>query len=337
MPRRRRRSCERRPDHPGQRRTARRWCRRRGWSAPGCAWSRSPTPGDQPQKPLWNPARSISQAALSLTGPTRPAGHVARHRPCQGPLAIEGEPGRRRDRVDEERARPSRCPGRSGRAPCPCRRAGPARCAAGSQRHSVARGRYRARGPARHSGPARRARARAQPERHREDDPAVAALEHAGPIGEGALGRGKVAHQVRSRGRRRARRRSTRRPPGHRRRRSGSASPRSIPGCRRGTRCRPRPSSTAKRDHLIPGVPGLDGQPGGVGTVRHDPDAVGPDQNDSARGPLRRRSRRCCPPRAPALVRPDPFGRVRPKPWRRPCGRPAHRAGASYVRPGHRG
>ena len=41
-----------------------------------------------------------------------------------------------------------------------------------------------------------------------------------------------------------------------------------------------RPSSTAKRHHVVPDVSGLDGEQDGVGAVRLDRDAGRPDQHD---------------------------------------------------------
>ena len=57
------------------------------------------TPACPPWYPLWNPARSISQAALTLAVPTRPARPPARRRPCPAPAGA----GRR--------TRPGRAPG----------------------------------------------------------------------------------------------------------------------------------------------------------------------------------------------------------------------------------
>ena len=71
---------------PGPDRAARRWCRRRGWSAPGCACRRWPHRRGR-RSPCRNRPCSISQAALTLTRrPGRGQAAAARRR-RRGPAA----------------------------------------------------------------------------------------------------------------------------------------------------------------------------------------------------------------------------------------------------------
>ena len=199
----------------------------------------------------WKPARSISQAAEVLTRPSG-SGHAGgrRRRPgARGARSSAANASASRIGLVKNEPALTRCRGRRGRGPCPCRGAAPARPRArrpsGAPRADLDAERARELGVA---DRAPSARERSQREAHREHDPAPGlALERARAVGEAAL-RGRERRDLAvARGRARARRRSSRRPPGRRRRRSGSASRRPSPGCRPGTRRRPgrRPTQRA--------------------------------------------------------------------------------------------
>ena len=95
-------------------------------------------------------------------------------------------------RVGEERARRCGCPGRPGRAPCPCPGAAPS--TADAHRRRAGPGRRPARpapGPARRTGPGPDSgslgRSRNVTAEHDDPPPAAVPLEHAGPVAEPAV------------------------------------------------------------------------------------------------------------------------------------------------------
>ena len=141
-------------------------------------------------------------------------------------------------------------------------------------------------GPARRTPPGRRG-ARAELEGDVEDDvPAGVGLEPAGAVAEAAVGGGEGADAARARGPRPAREAMVWRPPGRRRRRSGSGSRRPSRGCRTSASTPTQPRSTARATRSSQSSPAatvtIDAAAGGSSSLDVGRDAAGRDLDDRA-------------------------------------------------------